>query len=101
MPDLDMDLASVLWTVKMTDLHTYCICKRCGATIRASRHSDSDCDTIKELRGAWWKLNEMITADRAELILNDLPPEHLDSDPMFAVQAAYARFKEISNHANP
>jgi hypothetical protein len=34
----------------MKELHTYCICEKCGATIRASRHSEGDCKTIKELQ---------------------------------------------------
>lgn len=37
----------------MTDqMHTYCFCEKCGATIRASRHSETDCETIRKLRKA-------------------------------------------------
>lgn len=48
-------------------LHTYSFCEKCGASVRASRHSETDCETIKALRADLAKATSDF-AEQCELV---------------------------------
>lgn len=84
----------------MTDqLHTYTICESCGATVRASRHSQDDCETIRKLRKAI--LDAPMKPERLEEIRLLIPQVEENNTALVRVQQLLnEEYKNVLEYAD-